>query len=112
MDRILEANEQIKVYLAGGLREHQDTVGSSVIQFSSDFEADIGIYGCGSVTDHHFAMEHEEVKADLSKSIIKNSRESWLVADDSKWRCFALTHSPLPFSDTVDGDIANLDRCV
>ncbi len=64
-------------------------VGSSVIQFSSDFEADIGIYGYGSVTDHNFAMEHEEVKADLSKSIIKNSRESWLVADASKWGRFA-----------------------
>ena len=112
MARTLEANEQIKVYLAGGLREHQDMVGSSVIQFSSDFEADIGIYGYGSVTDHNFAMEHEEVKADLSKSIIKNSRESWLVADDSKWTCFVLTHSPLPFFDTVDGDIANLDRYV
>lgn len=89
--RILEANEQIEVYLAGGLfrREHQDMVGSSVVHFFSDFEADIGICGCGSVTDSHFAMEHEQVEADLSKSIIKNSRESWLVADASKWGRFA-----------------------
>lgn len=89
--RILEANEEIEVYLAGGLlrREHQDMVGSSVINFFSDFEADIGICGCGSVTSSHFAMEHEQVEADLSKSLINNSRENWLIADASKWERFA-----------------------
>lgn len=89
--RILEANVQIEVYIAGGFlrREHQDMVGSSVVNFFSDFEADIGICGCGSITASHYAMEHEQVEADLSKAIINNSRESWLVADASKWGRFA-----------------------
>ncbi len=30
-----------------------------------------------------------KVETDLSKSILKNSRESWLVADASKWGRFA-----------------------
>ena len=102
--RILEANEQIEVYLAGGLlrREHQDMVGSSVVNFFSDFEADIGICGCGSITTSHYAMEHEQVEADLSQSIITNSRESWLVADASKWGRFAaLKVAPLGRFDRI-----------
>ncbi|MGF1720755.1 DeoR/GlpR family DNA-binding transcription regulator [Vibrio kyushuensis] len=91
VSKILEANEQIEVYMAGGLlrREHQDLVGSSVIDFFSGFEADIGICGCASVTDSHFSMEHEQLESDLSQSIIGNSRQSWLVADASKWDRFA-----------------------
>ena len=109
--RILEANEQIEVYLAGGLlrREHQDLVGSSVVKFFSDFEADIGICGCGSITSSHFAMEHEQVEADLSKAIITNSRESWLVADASKWdRCAALKVASLNSFDRVYTNNRNL----
>ncbi|OIQ26475.1 DeoR/GlpR family DNA-binding transcription regulator [uncultured Vibrio sp.] len=89
--KILEANQQIEVYMAGGLlrREHQDLVGNSVLNFFAGFEADIGICGCGSVTDSHYAMEHEQLEADLSQSIIRNSRQSWLVADASKWGRFA-----------------------
>ena len=102
--RILEANEQIEVYLAGGLlrREHQDMVGSSVVNFFSDFEADIGICGCGSITTSHYAMEHEQVEADLSKAILNNSRECWLVADASKWGRFAaLKVAPLDQFDRI-----------
>ncbi|MDK9736517.1 DeoR/GlpR family DNA-binding transcription regulator [Vibrio sp. D404a] len=102
--RILEANEQIEVYLAGGLlrREHQDMVGSSVVSFFSDFEADIGICGCGSITTSHYAMEHEQVEADLSKAILNNSRECWLVADASKWGRFAaLKVAPLDRFDRI-----------
>ncbi|MEZ9231403.1 DeoR/GlpR family DNA-binding transcription regulator [Vibrio amylolyticus] len=89
--KILEANESIEVYMAGGLlrREHQDLVGNSVLNFFAGFEADIGICGCGSVTDSQFSMEHEQLEADLSQSIIRNSRQSWLVADASKWGRFA-----------------------
>lgn len=102
--RILEANEQIEVYLAGGLlrREHQDMVGSSVVNFFSDFEADIGICGCGSITTSHYAMEHEQVEADLSKAILNNSRECWLVAGASKWGRFAaLKVAPLDRFDRI-----------
>ncbi|WP_375749766.1 DeoR/GlpR family DNA-binding transcription regulator [Vibrio sp. HN007] len=89
--RILESNTNIEVFLAGGLvrSEHQDIVGQSVLNFFSDFEADIGIIGCGSVTESLNAMEHETQEAEISKSIIANSRQSWLLSDSSKWGRFA-----------------------
>ncbi|MCQ1056888.1 DeoR/GlpR family DNA-binding transcription regulator [Photobacterium sp. ZSDE20] len=89
--QILEANESIEIYLAGGQfrREHQDIMGSSAVDFFNSFEADIGICGCAGVTDSHHVMEHENIEADISKAIIRNSRQQWLVADASKWGQFA-----------------------
>jgi DeoR family transcriptional regulator, glycerol-3-phosphate regulon repressor len=85
--RILEMNPDIEVYIAGGLfrSQQQDVVGNSVSAFFNDFEADIGILGCAAVTDSHSAMEHETAEAEISRCIVKNSRQSWLVADASKW---------------------------
>ena len=85
--RTLENNPDIEVYIAGGFfrSKQQDIVGSSVLKFFNDFEADIGILGCASVTSSHSAMEYETAEAELSQCILKNSRQSWLVADASKW---------------------------
>jgi DeoR family glycerol-3-phosphate regulon repressor len=85
--RILETNPDIEVYIAGGFfrSKQQDIVGNSVLKFFNDFEADIGILGCASVTSSHSAMEYETAEAELSQCILKNSRQSWLVADASKW---------------------------
>ncbi|PSW20125.1 DeoR/GlpR transcriptional regulator [Photobacterium sanctipauli] len=102
--KILEANKHIEVYLAGGLmrREHQDIMGSSAIDYLGGFEADIGICGCGSVTESHHAMEHESLEADLSQAIIANSRQTWLVADASKWSRFAAVKvAPLASFDRI-----------
>jgi DeoR family glycerol-3-phosphate regulon repressor len=86
----LENNPYVEVYLSGGLvrSEHQDVVGQSTLRFFGDFEADIGLVGCGSVTPNLTAMEHEPQEADISKAIIANSRQSWLLADASKWGRF------------------------
>ncbi|MGC9400821.1 DeoR/GlpR family DNA-binding transcription regulator [Vibrio genomosp. F10] len=89
--RILEANPNIEVYLTGGrVRcEHQDLIGHSVLAFFDDFEADIGIVGCGSITPNLSAMEHELPEAEISKAILSNCRQNWLLADASKWGRFA-----------------------
>lgn len=89
--RILESNPNIEIYLSGGLvrSEHQDVVGSGVLSFFGGFEADIGIVGCGTITPSLSAMEHELQEAEISKAIIQNSRQSWLLADASKWGRFA-----------------------
>jgi DeoR family glycerol-3-phosphate regulon repressor len=60
-------------------------VGNSVLTFFNNFEADIGIVGCAAITSGHEAMEHETAEAELSQCILKNSRQTWLVADASKW---------------------------
>lgn len=85
--RILETNPDIEVYIAGGLfrAQQQDVIGNSVLKFFNDFEADIGILGCAAITGGHSAMEHETPEAELSQCILKNSRQTWLVADASKW---------------------------
>ena len=88
--RALENSPNIEVYLSGGLMrcEHQDVVGNSTLRFFADFEADIGLVGCGSVTSQHSAMEHEPQEAEISKAIIANARQNWLLADASKWGRF------------------------
>jgi len=85
--KILESNPEIEVYIAGGLfrSQQQDVVGHSVLTFFNSFEADIGILGCAAVTESHAAMEHETAESELSQSILNNSRQTWLVADASKW---------------------------
>jgi len=89
--KILETNPDIEVYIAGGFfrAQQQDVVGNSVLTFFNSFEADIGILGCAAVTRSHSAMEHETAEAELSQSILNNSRQTWLVADASKWRSSA-----------------------
>ncbi|QUM86751.1 MULTISPECIES: DeoR/GlpR family DNA-binding transcription regulator [unclassified Moritella] len=89
--RILELNKYAEVYIAGGLfrSEHQDIVGNSVLAFFGGFEADIGIVSCGSITKSQAAMEHETQEAELSRCILDNARQGWLVADTSKWSRFA-----------------------
>ncbi|PML78859.1 DeoR/GlpR family DNA-binding transcription regulator [Enterovibrio norvegicus] len=89
--RILENAPGVEVLITGGLvrSDHQDVVGSSVLQFFDAFEADIGIVGCGSISSTQVAMEHEIQEADVSKAIIANARECWLMADASKWERFA-----------------------
>lgn len=102
--QILEANENIEIYIAGGQfrREHQDIMGSSAVSFFDGFEADIGICGCAAVTDRHFVMEHESIEADISKAIIRNSRKQWLVADARKWEQFAVVKvSPMKQFDKI-----------
>ena len=85
--RILEMNPDIEVYIAGGLfrSQQQDVVGNNVTEFFNNFEADIGILGCAAVTSSHSAMEHETAEAEISRCIVKNSRQTWLVADATKW---------------------------
>ncbi|PSU36183.1 DeoR/GlpR family DNA-binding transcription regulator [Photobacterium lutimaris] len=102
--QILEANKYIEIYLAGGQlrREHQDIMGSSTVDFFNSFEADIGICGCAGVTASHYVMEHESIEADISKAIIRNSRQPWLVADASKWgRCVAMKVAPMKQFDKI-----------
>ncbi|MFC5077584.1 Glycerol-3-phosphate regulon repressor [Vibrio thalassae] len=85
--RVLENRANIELYLAGGMirGKHQDIIGQSVLRFFGDFEADIGIIGCGSITEKMVAMEHEYQEAEISRSILINSRKCWLLSDSSKW---------------------------
>lgn len=109
--KILETNPDIEVYIAGGLfrSKQQDVVGNSVLTFFNDFEADIGILGCAAVTDSHSAMEHETNEAELSQAILKNSRQSWLVADASKWtKSASVKVAPLSKFDQIYSDQTDL----
>ncbi len=84
---LLEDNPDIEIFVAGGQfrRVHQDMIGASVLSFFQNFEADIGIIGCGAVTSKQNVMEHEVDEAELSRCIMANCQTSWLVADASKW---------------------------
>jgi len=109
--KILEPNPEIEVYVAGGLfrSQQQDIVGHSVLTFFNSFEADIGIFGCAAVTESHIAMEHETAESELSQSILNNSRQTWLVADASKWsRSASVKVAPLSRFDQIYSNQTNL----
>jgi len=109
--KILEPNPEIEVYVAGGLfrSQQQDIVGHSVLTFFNSFEADIGIFGCAAVTESHIAMEHETAESELSQSILNNSRQTWLVADASKWsRSASVKVAPLSRFDQIYSNQKNL----
>ena len=109
--KILEPNPEIEVYVAGGLfrSQQQDIVGHSVLNFFNSFEADIGIFGCAAVTESHIAMEHETAESELSQSILNNSRQTWLVADASKWsRSASVKVAPLSRFDQIYSNQKNL----
>ncbi|MGX9419074.1 DeoR/GlpR family DNA-binding transcription regulator [Vibrio sp. RC27] len=91
VSKILESNPNVEVYLCGGVvrSEHQDLVGHSTLQFLGNFEADIGIVGCATITPSLLAMEHEVQESEISKTIMMQSRQSWLLADASKWERLA-----------------------
>ncbi|WP_104042001.1 DeoR/GlpR family DNA-binding transcription regulator [Vibrio hyugaensis] len=119
---VLSHFENIETWIPGGrIRTNdRDVVDGSAEHFFGQFSADIGIIGCAGVTEiaqshsdminlgsttidtQPFAMEHELREAKVSKAILANSKQKWLVANKSKWQRRANTKvAPLNYFDRV-----------
>ncbi|WP_104025317.1 DeoR/GlpR family DNA-binding transcription regulator [Vibrio hyugaensis] len=119
---VLSHFENIETWIPGGrIRTNdRDVVDGSAEHFFGQFSADIGIIGCAGVTEiaqshsdminlgsttidtQPFAMEHELREAKVSKAILANSKQKWLVANKSKWQRRANTKvAPLSYFDRV-----------
>lgn len=83
----LSENSGIEVIVSGGIyrHNHHDVVGPEVTNFFSSFTTDFGIFSTGSMDLEYGLMDHEIREAEVSRSIIANTRTRILVADQSKW---------------------------
>ncbi|MGF1700926.1 DeoR/GlpR family DNA-binding transcription regulator [Photobacterium makurazakiensis] len=80
---ILSKNPNIKIHLAGGLlrSSDEDTVGESTTQFYRQFNIMIGIFGIGGLSENGQLLDFTPEEACLTRTIIEQSKECWLVAD-------------------------------
>ncbi|MGR5117249.1 DeoR/GlpR family DNA-binding transcription regulator [Vibrio astriarenae] len=83
---ILSRNPNLSVHLAGGQvrSSDEDTVGETATNFYRRFYIKIGIFGVGGLTEDGQLLDFTPEEADLSRAIIEQSTQSWLVADKTK----------------------------
>lgn len=89
----------VDVHVAGGRLRHNDhdVVGERTTGFFSEFCADFGIIGTGSLDPAYGLMDFELEEARVSQAILRNARRRMVVADQSKWDRQALARV-VPFS--------------
>ncbi len=82
----LSRNPHISVYLAGGAvrTSDEDTVGETTTGFYRQFNIKIGIFGVGGFNDKGKLLDFTPEEAHLTRAIIEQSQQCWLVADKTK----------------------------
>jgi len=85
--QILSKNATARIMLAGGeVRNHDGgIIGASSVDFVNEFRLDYGIIGISGIDEEGNLLDfdHQEVKT--ARAILKNSRQSILVTDKSKF---------------------------
>ncbi|MGF1762169.1 DeoR/GlpR family DNA-binding transcription regulator [Aliivibrio kagoshimensis] len=83
---MLSRNPNITIHLAGGLvrSSDEDTVGEATTDFYRQFNIKIGIFGVGALGYNGQLHDFTPEEASLSRAIINQSQQSWLVADKTK----------------------------
>lgn len=71
---------------AGRMRHrHCDLVGTDAIESMRQYVFDYGILGCGGLHEAFGILDFDPDEANLSKTLIEQSRHALLVADQHKW---------------------------
>ncbi len=99
----LSRNPNIEVHLAGGrLRSSdEDTVGESTTRFYRGFNIKIGVFGVGGLSESGLLLDFTPEEAALTKAMMEQSEECWLVTDKSKLGRYA---------PVVSGDLSQIER--
>ena len=108
----LSRNPNIVVYLAGGLvrPSDEDRVGETATDFYRQFNIKIGIFGVGGLnTDQHGQLlDFTPDEASITRAIISQSKQCWLVVDQSKLTRYApIVSASIKDIDRVFTDQAN-----
>lgn len=84
---LLSQQEGFEVIVAGGLvsGREQGVVGEATVEFISRFKVDIGIIGIGGIDEDGALLDFDYRDVRVSQAIIANSRQTFLVADHSKF---------------------------
>jgi DeoR family glycerol-3-phosphate regulon repressor len=84
---IMASNGQAEVFVAGGLVRQRDhgIVGEATIDFVRQFKVDIAVIGVSSIEPDGTLLDYDYREVRVAQAIIAQARETWLVADHSKF---------------------------
>lgn len=96
----LMSNASCEVVLAGGSLRRSDggLVGELTTQFFSQFKVDYAVIGCSSIDADGDLLDFDLAEVRVSKAIIAQSRQTFLVADQSKF----LRNAPARLASLAD----------
>ena len=106
--RILAANPQCDVVVAGGTLRHEDLgiVGEAALNFIRQFKVDIGLIGISGIDTDGTLRDYDMREVMVARAIVEQSRQVWLVADHSKFHRPAMIEmAPLKAVHTLFTDI-------
>lgn len=114
----LSSNPNISVFLAGGAvrSSDEDTIGESATNFYRQFNIKIGIFGVGGLGENGQLLDFTPEEANLTRAIIEQSEQCWLVADQTKLGRYApivsgqLSEMQRMFVDEAPDNIQQLCR--
>jgi DeoR family glycerol-3-phosphate regulon repressor len=115
---ILASNTSFDVIVAGGMLRSRDRgiVGEATLEFIQQFKVDFGIIGISGIDLDGTLLDFDYREVQVSRAIIDNSRQVFLVADHSKFGRNALVRvcpleriqalftdraPPSPFADLI-----------
>lgn len=106
--RILAANPQCEVVVAGGTVRHEDlgVVGEAALAFIRQFRVDIGLIGISGLDTDGTLRDYDMREVMVARAIVEQSSQVWLVADHSKFgRAAMIEMAPLKAVHTLFTDL-------
>jgi len=99
---ILGSREDFEVIIAGGMVRSRDLgiTGDATVDFIKQFKVDFGIIGVSGIDADGSLLDFDYHEVRVAKAIIKNSRKTYLIADNSKFGRNAMVRL---------GDISEID---
>lgn len=104
--------EDIVVRLTAGRMRHRhcDLVGTDALESMRKYVFDYGVLGCGGLHERYGVLDFDADEANLSRTLIEQSRHTLLVADRYKWgrkasaRVAEFQTIETLFTDAIDQD--------
>lgn len=84
---IMAANQDFEIIIAGGVVRSRDLgiTGEATVDFIKQFKVDYGIIGVSGIDPDGALLDFDYHEVRVSKAIIENSRQTFLVTDSSKF---------------------------
>lgn len=84
---LLSDNPEIELIIAGGLVRARDrgVIGEATIDFMRQFRVDIGLIGISAIEADGTLRDFDYREVKVARTIIDQSRQTWLVADHGKF---------------------------
>ncbi|WP_353399264.1 DeoR family transcriptional regulator [Hydrogenophaga sp. 5NK40-0174] len=84
---LLSANPDCEVIIAGGQvrAADQGIMGEATVEFMRQFKVDIGLIGISGIESDGTLRDYDYREVKVARTIIEQSREVWLAADQSKF---------------------------